>query len=313
MILPFVRHRIEGPTPLHLIDSPQPGSGKTLLADIVSIPALGKEPPANTEIRNGDDLRKWVTAMALAGVSVILIDNVNARLNGSALAAALTAVAWNDRIIGTSRQAKASMRSVWLATGNNVVMSSELARRVVRCRIDPGVERPHLRGGFRHADLRVWVKLHRSSLIWAVLTLVRNWVARGRPEGQAILGSYESYSHTIGGILQTAGIEGFLADAVHHVDDETIEWSAFIDAWHYRLKAQHVGAAELDKEILTPNPEMLATVLVGVTSERGRRIKLGQELRKRRDAVIACHRICISDGVDGHGCWKYWLQPRLSV
>jgi hypothetical protein len=145
------------------------------------------------------------------------------------------------------------------------------------------------------------------------LTLVRYWVARGRPEGQAILGSYESYSHTIGGILHTAGIEGFLADAVQHVDDETIEWSAFIDAWHCRFKAQHVGAAELDKEILTPNPEMLATVLVGVTSERGRRIKLGQELRKRRDAVIACHRICISDGVDGHGCWKYWLQPRSSA
>ena len=42
-----------------------------------------------------------------------------------------------------------------------------------------GVNRPHLRGGFRHANLRGWVKDHRASLIWAALTLVRNWVARG--------------------------------------------------------------------------------------------------------------------------------------
>src|SRR5208283_4559809 len=46
MILPFVRYQIDGPTPLHLFDSPQPGSGKTLLADVTAIPALGKEPPA---------------------------------------------------------------------------------------------------------------------------------------------------------------------------------------------------------------------------------------------------------------------------
>jgi len=80
LLVPFVRHRIEGATPLHLFDSPQPGTGKTLLADVVSIPALGREPAANTEIANGDELRKWVTAMALAGEGVVLIDNVNARL-----------------------------------------------------------------------------------------------------------------------------------------------------------------------------------------------------------------------------------------
>ena len=44
--------------------------------------------------------------------------------------------------------------------------SPELARRVVWCRIDAGVPRPHLRSGFRHGDLRAWAKDNRPRLIW---------------------------------------------------------------------------------------------------------------------------------------------------
>jgi hypothetical protein len=126
MLVPFVRRCIDGPTPLHLFDSPQAGTGKTLLADVVCFPALGRAPAANTEIANGDDLRKWVTAMALAGERVVLIDNVNARLKGSALAAALTKVEWSDRVVGTSRLARGALSCLWLATGNNVTTTPEL-------------------------------------------------------------------------------------------------------------------------------------------------------------------------------------------
>jgi putative DNA primase/helicase len=311
LIVPFVRQRIDGATPLHLFDSPQPGSGKTLLADAVAIPALGREPAANTEIANGDDLRKWVTAMAMAGERVVMIDNINARLRGAALAAALTAVEWRDRIVGTSRLAKGSVRCLWLATGNNVMMTPELARRVVRCRIDAGVPQPHLRGGFTHPDLRAWAKANRAPLIWAALTLVRHWVAQGRPDGSTLLGSYESYCRIVGGILCAADIGEFLGDLSaeqHRCDDETTEWLAFVTAWYEHFGNSEVGAEGLDKEVLAPNPEMLSLALCGTSSQRGRRIKLGQELRKRRDSVLGGHRLRVSDGVDRHGCWRYRLE-----
>jgi hypothetical protein len=314
LILPFVRDRVDGATPLHLFDSPQPGSGKTLLADAVALPALGTEPAATTEVANADDLRKWVTAMAVAGESVVLIDNVNARLGGSALAAALTKVEWSDRVVGTSRLAKQPMRCLWLATGNNVAMTPELARRVVRCRIDAGVPRPHLRTGFRHADLRAWAKANRPRLIWAALTLVQHWLALGRLDGGVTLGSYESYCRVIGGILSAAGIGGFLATAgadQRHADDETAEWDAFVGLWREVLGGKVVGAEELDTTILSPNPEMLSLALASTSSERGRRVKLGQELRKRRDAVIGGWRVKVSDRVDRLGCWRYRLESAV--
>ena len=54
--------------------------------------------------------------MAVAGEPVVLIDNINARLRGAALSSVLTKVEWSDRIVGTSRLARGSMRSLWLAT-----------------------------------------------------------------------------------------------------------------------------------------------------------------------------------------------------
>jgi hypothetical protein len=312
MILPFIRDRIDGPTPMHAFDSPQPGTGKSLLADMVAFPALGREPAANTEIANGDDLRKWVTAMSMAGELVILIDNINARLSGAALAAALTKVEWSDRIIGTSRLARGSLRPLWLATGNNLEMTAEISRRVVRSRLDARVERPHLRQGFRHADLRSWAKQNRENLISAILTLIRHWVAVGRPQGSAVLGSYETYCRVVGGILHTAEIPGFLADLQsdnRSCDEETAEWATFIAAWWEKFGHRRVKSEDLDADLLAPNPEMLSLTLMTAGSQRGRRIKLGQELRKRRDAVLAGYRIGVSDTMDRHGCWHYHLQP----
>ena len=195
-------------------------------------------------------------------------------------------------------------------------MAGELARRVVRCRLDAGVQRPFLRAGFRHADLRGWAKANRPALIHAVLTLVRHWVASGRAPGTVVLGSYEEYSRVVGGILHAAGIVDFLHDLQaeqRHADDGAAEWDAFVAAWHEQFGVRRVAAAELDEQVLTPNEEMLSLTLGGTGSSRGRRIKLGQELRKRRDAVVGDRRLRVSDVVDRKGCWHYWLEPAVQV
>ncbi len=69
-----------------------------------------------------------------------------------------------------------------------------------------------------------------------------------------------------------------------------------------------IRTEELDQQTLSPNSEMLSLSLASAGSQRGRRIKLGQELRKRHDAVIAGWRINVSDIADRHGCWHYHLE-----
>jgi hypothetical protein len=106
------------------------------------------------------------------------------------------------------------------------------------------VERPWLREGFRHADLRAWVRAQRGRLLGALITLVRRWIDDGRPEGPVRLGSFEAWSRVVGGVLAIAGVPGFLADRQDEsevADPDEAEWSAFVALW-----AERHGAAPVD-------------------------------------------------------------------
>ena len=46
--------------------------------------------------------------------------------------------------------------------------------------------------------------------MWAALTLIRAWIAAGRPKGKKTLGKFEGWAEVMGGILQVAGVPGFL-------------------------------------------------------------------------------------------------------
>src|SRR5439155_11701783 len=43
-LLPFVRDLIDGPTPLHVVDAPRPGCGKTYLVETTLYPGCGQVP-----------------------------------------------------------------------------------------------------------------------------------------------------------------------------------------------------------------------------------------------------------------------------
>src|SRR5262249_52130600 len=116
---------------LHLIDAPSPGTGKGLLADVMSVPATGRSATIMTEGQDDAEWRKRITAVLVGGPAFILIDNLRERLDSAALSAALTGSTWTDRILGYTRLATVPVRAVWVATGNNISLSNELARRSV--------------------------------------------------------------------------------------------------------------------------------------------------------------------------------------
>ena len=76
ILLPFVRQMIDGPTPLHLIDAPSAGSGKSLLAEICTIPFLPNGVPAKSPPTDEEEWRKLLTSVFSDGDSHLLIDNV---------------------------------------------------------------------------------------------------------------------------------------------------------------------------------------------------------------------------------------------
>jgi len=285
LLLGFLRGMIDGPTPLHLIEKPSPGSGATLMVDAVATILTGSGASVMTEGRDDDEWRKRVTAKLRQIPTIVLIDNLRAKLDSSAVAAALTAPFWEDRILGASEMARLPIRCIWIATGNNPEFSNEMARRLLRIRLDPHEERPWQRTGFRHPDLMTWVRANRSRLVAACLTLCQAWIAAGKPRGARTIGSFENWAHVVGGVLEVAGIPGFLGnldEMMEASDSEGAGWSAFIAAWWDRFGTAEVGAADLFDVALFCDP---APPITGHT-DRAQKTSFGIAIKKMRDRVF---------------------------
>jgi len=197
MLQRFVRELIDGPTPLHLIESPTPGTGKGLLAETIALPAAGPGLSMMSEGRDEDEWRKRITAKLINAPQFVVIDNLRSRLDSAALSSAITSPIWEDRILGQSRTVAVPVTCTWLATGNNPALSMEISRRTVSIRLDREMERPWEETGFRHPRLRQWATENRGDLIWAILTLVQAWIFAGQPACKKTLGSFEQWAEVL--------------------------------------------------------------------------------------------------------------------
>jgi len=283
---PFVRELFQGPSPLHLFEAPTPGTGKSLLVSALTAIYLGRSNPVMSEGQSDDEWRKRITAMLIKSPSFILIDNVRRQLDSGALSAAITSVIWEDRLLGFSKIIKAPVACAWIATGNNPRLSSEIARRTIRIRLDAGQDRPWSRKpeSFRHSNLIAWAKANRGQLIWACLTIVQNWISQGCPKPTNIpaIGGFESWADIFGGIFQANDIPGFLENLEEFYsasDEEGNILRSFITEWRNAYNQEKVGVSELYSLIFNQD----IPLDLGHGNERGQRTRLGQLLATLRD------------------------------
>jgi hypothetical protein len=305
----LVRELISGPTPLYLIDAPERGTGKGLLAEVCAWLALGE--PAWVMAEPGDEAetRKRITSLLLEGRQMVLLDNVHTIRSG-VFAALLTTIAWEDRLLGVNKTVRVRNAATWLATGNNVGLSDEIVRRVVPIRLDAGVERPEERTGFRHPDLTSWTRQHRTELVSACLSLIRAWVDAGSPAGTATLGRFEGWATVMGGILAVAEIPGFLSnrERLHAVSDpETREWQRVCQLWAERFGLAPITASDLLDIVTETN--LLVDLRAG-RSKLAAQQRLGHALQARVDRVFGPWRICAAEEDGRTGNHAYRLEPR---
>ncbi|WP_141056589.1 hypothetical protein [Tepidiphilus succinatimandens] len=160
-------------------DAPVQGSGKTLLASALCVLATGEPPTIWPHVKSerGDDaeVRKRLTTALVSGERAIVWDNVVGTFDSAALAATLTAPIYRDRILGVSEATSVPNRALFCVTGNNLILSGDLPRRFLVCRIDPQSERPFAR---RFAfDPVERVRRQRQRLAAAACVIIRGWLS----------------------------------------------------------------------------------------------------------------------------------------
>jgi hypothetical protein len=286
MLLPFVRDMIAGATPLHDIESPAPGSGKGLLMKVLLMPAVGGRQLTAGAAHEGAEWEKRLISFLRLSPQALVLDNVNDRVDSGFLCTALTEPEISSRVLGQSEQVTIPVRTVWVMTANNPKFSGEVARRTLRIRIDPGVERPEDRGGFRHSDLARWAYEHRANLIAACCTMIAGWVAAGCPElvPTKPLGSFEHWHAVMGGLLDFLGVEGLLENKEEFLtagDDENSVWVALVHA--LRESSRLTGISEWTTNDVLRVVET-NSIALDLGREGGSRVLyLGRSLGRQKD------------------------------
>lgn len=278
------RSAIDGPCPLFAVRATTPGSGKTLLADVVSIIATGRAAARMAAGKDDDETRKLILAIGLEGASVVLLDNVEGSLGSAAFAAALTSTTFADRLLGMSKRVTVSLRTVtWVATGNNMSFRGDLGRRVVPIDLDAGVEHPEDRTGFKHENLLAHVRGQRAQLVIDAMTILRGYHEAGRPaHGKPRKGSFEAWDDLVRGAVVWTGLPDPIAgcDRIRDEgDDELEKLRVALAAW-----SKCFGSSETTVREVIDATEHDAGLKDALTHFAGRRefsaLGLGYALRK---------------------------------
>lgn len=308
VLTPLIRGLVPR-VPLAVIDGLQMGVGKNLLADCVSILVTGETTDPKPYTIDEDEQRKSITAAFRTGDELFVFDEAHV-LGGNALARALTAEHYSDRILGYSEMAKFPNRVTWISLGNNVRLQGDITRRVYRIRLAPNVPNPQDRGPecFRHPDLREWTREHRAELLRAALTLIRAWFVAGRPASLrgASFGSFETWGRMVGGILAVAQQPGFLDNLQvwRSESDFDSQWWAEHLAWladqfcAQVFSTSEVRSKALGSEGFRPPPYL------DDPTDRGYSRKLGQAYARIAGRVFDGLRIIKVGQVNHTGQWR---------
>ncbi|MCA9776167.1 MAG: hypothetical protein KC800_05600 [Candidatus Eremiobacteraeota bacterium] len=294
---------IAGLMPAYMVAAATHGTGKGLLASVLCLLATGQKIEVEPWKCDGEEFRKSVTSSLMEGSRLVCFDNVNDEMDSGNFAAVVTADVWKDRQLGANKNVKLENRTIFMATANNPAMSAEVQRRFITIELASNEENPADRSNFKIRNLSGWIRDRQGELIAALLTLWRAWFAAGKPRWrERKLGSFEPCCEIIGGVLNVAGIPGFLANKERvraEVDSETAMWGRFTSEWLSKYKEEPVTVSDLHAVCLYDDPrtqlskraETLLLPVLGAGNEHSQRTRLGKALGRIRNRVFGSYRV----------------------
>jgi putative DNA primase/helicase len=199
--------------PMNLLSAPDFGSGKSYLADLISIIARGQVCPVITNVKSVEEMEKRLGALVLEGVQMVSLDNCSDDIGGDLLCQIAERRLIHIRILGKSEMPECEWRGVLFATGTNITYLADMARRGLISTLNPEVERPELRT-FSFDPIEQ-VLANRGSYIAAAFTIARAYLTAGSPKVCGPLGSYEPWSRMVRSPLIWLGQE----DPVKSMDE----------------------------------------------------------------------------------------------
>jgi len=257
-LTPAIRQILAGePVPAALIDAPVMGSGKSLIPEAVALTYTERAASMLGYPDSEKEIEKVLVSVLIDGSPLLIIDNVEHPVKSAHLSRAISSRTYRGRLLGVNVALDLPVHFSPFITGNNLRIGGDMPRRCYWLRIDPEMPRPWLRDEtkFRHPDLLNWISSHRTELLEKIFIIVTGWIKAGKPPARnpKRIGGFRGWCDVMGGILQFAGLSGFLGnlqEMYSRIDEETEQWEAFLLLWLEYFGSHPITAHEVYKTLI---------------------------------------------------------------
>jgi hypothetical protein len=294
--------------PAFHVQAPVFGSGKTYLCELIGAFA---GPGRNAKVSyptTSEEATKVILSLLLTSPAVIEFDDMDTDwIPHGTIKRMLTAEHITDRILGVSKTATVSTRTLFLGSGNNVGPIRDLLRRVLTINIDPRCATPATMSykGFPVDKVRS----NRGSYVAAVLTIIQAWRAAESPRegGDSIAnfgGSWSDYCrYPLMWLGQPDPATALLKQVRHDPDGDAL--GGLMSEWHAVFGSAPVTVRKAVSTASFDQPNLLDAMRELPVEERGEinRSKLGWLLKKNANRIVGDFEFRKAEA-DGRTAWR---------
>lgn len=281
--------------PMIHVSAHQIATGKSYLTSIFSAFASATSPSAVAFPTSEEECQKLLLATLMRSPPTIIFDNLTTDILAfKSLCSATTEESLTGRILGVSKVASVSTKTLLLSSGNNVGPVKDMTRRCLTIKLDPKVEIPATRN-FASDPLEL-IRRNRAYYVSLALTIVRAWFVNDCPITKCKpLNSYGEWTKYVRQPLLWLGLtdpaERIFTQLTEDPDREQL--GRLLLAWKGVFMDSHTSIRELvDKSSsIALGADELREVIGEIALERS------EINRKRLGRWIARHQGQIVDGM----------------
>jgi hypothetical protein len=292
--------------PAFHIQAPVPGSGKSYLCELIGAFA-GRSGNAKVSYpTSSEEATKVILSLLLTNPAVIEFDDMDTDWTPhGTIKRMLTAEHITDRILGASKTATVSTRTLFLGSGNNVGPVKDLLRRVLTIHIDPRSAAP---ATMQYTASPVdEIRKNRGLYVSAVLGIIQAWIKAGRPQTEianivTFNGLWSDYCRQPLLWLGLSDPATSLLNQVRH-DPESDELGQLLITWYSMFGSMPTTVRKL-LDATRLNPDLLDILREFPIEDRGEvnRRKLGHFLKKNANRIVGGYELKKASA-DGRTAW----------
>ncbi|MBU0593845.1 MAG: RepB family DNA primase [Gammaproteobacteria bacterium] len=290
------------------VKAPVFGSGKTYLCELIGAFA---GPAGNAKVSyptTSEEATKVILSLLLTSPAVIEFDDMDTDwIPHGTIKRMLTADQITDRILGVSKTATVSTRTLFLGSGNNVGPVRDLLRRVLTIHVDPRCSTP---ATISYKGLPVeQVRKNRGVYVAAVLTIIMAWRRAGslRADVENIVtfgGAWSDYCrHPLMWLGHADPATALLEQVKHDPDGDAL--ASLMAAWRAQFGSTPTTVRKAVDVAYGGDSDLFDAMREFPIEERGEinRSKLGWILKKNANRIVNGFEFQKAEA-DGRTAWR---------